>query len=83
MVFFCVCGALDVHRRWWVGKEERRSCRAEELAKVKINKSDVNLMASEFNVSTKDAEMQLRESGGDLRSALKLMLQQGLPTASS
>jgi NACalpha-BTF3-like transcription factor len=55
-------------------------CSAEELAKVKVAKEDVNLIGSEFNMNPKDAEMQLRESGGDLRTALKQLLHQDVPT---
>ena len=54
---------------WW--RRER------ELAKIKVEKADVDLMVSELLVSTSEATRRLREQimdGGDLKSALRSFL---------
>jgi NACalpha-BTF3-like transcription factor len=49
-------------------------CREKELAAVKINKEDVDVIATEFEVDKKAAERRLREHNGVLMDALKSFL---------
>ena len=45
-------------------------CRNRELAAVKVQKEDVDLIALEFEVDKKLAERRLREHGGNVKSTL-------------
>lgn len=54
-------------------KEAARQ-REKELAAVKINKEDVDVIALEFELDKKVAERRLREHKGDLKEALKSFL---------
>ena len=45
-------------------------CRNKELAAVKIQREDIDLVALEFEVDRKLAERRLREHGGDVKRAL-------------
>ncbi|XP_033725709.1 huntingtin-interacting protein K-like [Ylistrum balloti] len=47
-----------------------RQERERELAKVKINKEDVDIIVNEMEISAAQAERKLREFKGDLVSAL-------------
>lgn len=57
------------------------ACSAQELAKVAVDKADVKLIAHEFNLDTKAADAHLRASNGDLKTALRSLLDEGLPAA--
>lgn len=48
--------------------------RERELAAVKVNKEDIELIAAEFEMEPKAAERQLREFNGVLVDALKGLL---------
>ena len=48
--------------------------RKEALAKVQVNKSDVELIVNEFDISSEKADVCLRENGGDVVAALKSLL---------
>ena len=50
-------------------------CRDKELAAVKVQPGDVDLIAAEFEIDRKKAELRLRECGGDVRAALASFLQ--------
>ena len=47
-----------------------RVCRTKELAAVKVQREDVELVALEFEVDKKLAERRLREHAGDVKAAL-------------
>lgn len=46
-----------------------------------VDKADVKLIAHEFNLDTKAADAHLRASNGDLKTALRSLLDEGLPAA--
>ena len=48
--------------------------REKELAAVQINKDDIGVIAGEYEIGTKEAELRLRECGGDLAETLKSFL---------
>lgn len=50
--------------------------REQELAKVVVAAADVKVVQKEFEVSEEAAGQVLRENGGDLKRALRAMLQQ-------
>ena len=50
---------------------EAQRQREKELAAVKINAEDVEVIANEFALDKKVAERRLREMKGDLEAALK------------
>ena len=54
--------------------KEAQVQREKELAAVKINKEDVDVIANEFEMDKKAAERRLRENGGDLEKALQSLL---------
>eukprot|EP01026_Neomeris_dumetosa_P066509 TRINITY_DN6442_c0_g1_i6.p4 TRINITY_DN6442_c0_g1~~TRINITY_DN6442_c0_g1_i6.p4 ORF type:complete len:110 (-),score=29.34 TRINITY_DN6442_c0_g1_i6:220-549(-) len=56
-------------------KEAQRK-RQRELAAVKIKKADAELIAQEFELDIKTAELRLREAGGDARIAIKSLIDQ-------
>jgi len=49
----------------------RRVCRDKELAAVSIHEPDVAVLAEEFRLDEKDAELVLRENDGNLEKALR------------
>ena len=49
----------------------RRVCRDKELAAVRIHEPDVAVLAEEFRLDEKDAELVLRENDGNLEKALR------------
>jgi len=53
---------------------EAQRQREKELAAVKINMADVDVIVEEFGVDKKAAEIRLRENKGELESALKSYL---------
>ena len=53
---------------------EAQRQREKELAAVKINAEDVEVIANEFALDKKVAERRLREMKGDLEAALKSYL---------
>lgn len=50
---------------------DRRDTR---LAQVKVNQADVKVIATEFEVSVKQAELRLREHEGNVTAALESFL---------
>lgn len=54
--------------------KEAQMQREKELAAVKVNKEDIDVIASEFEMDKKAAERRLRENGGDLEKALHALL---------
>ena len=54
--------------------KEAQLAHEKELAAVKINKEDVDVIAIEFEMDKKMAERKLREHGGRLQDALKALL---------
>eukprot|EP01025_Chloroclados_australasicus_P014204 TRINITY_DN1664_c0_g2_i3.p1 TRINITY_DN1664_c0_g2~~TRINITY_DN1664_c0_g2_i3.p1 ORF type:complete len:324 (-),score=20.83 TRINITY_DN1664_c0_g2_i3:190-1161(-) len=63
-----------------VAEQERQRLRA--LAAVKVDKLSVQLVAQEFNISTKAADQHLRENDGDMKRTLRYLLNVGLPADS-
>mmetsp|Transcript_12102 Transcript_12102/g.34019 ORF Transcript_12102/g.34019 Transcript_12102/m.34019 type:complete len:105 (-) Transcript_12102:160-474(-) len=55
--------------------KEAQQKREKELAAVKVNKADIDVIAKEFEIDSKKAERRLRECGGDLAQSLKSLLQ--------
>lgn len=51
-------------------------CRERELAAVKVEASDVELIAAEFEIEKKAAERHLREAGGDVKATLTSLAMQ-------
>ena len=62
------------------GGRQAQRAREKELAAVKINAADVELLAAEAEWDKKKAERQLREHKGDVAAALRSLLQ---PTAAT
>eukprot|EP01023_Acetabularia_acetabulum_P057634 TRINITY_DN6722_c0_g1_i2.p5 TRINITY_DN6722_c0_g1~~TRINITY_DN6722_c0_g1_i2.p5 ORF type:complete len:110 (-),score=29.22 TRINITY_DN6722_c0_g1_i2:383-712(-) len=56
-------------------KEAQRK-RQRELAAVKIKKGDADIIAKEFEVDIKSAELKLREAAGDVRTAILTFINQ-------
>ncbi|GAX78789.1 hypothetical protein CEUSTIGMA_g6226.t1 [Chlamydomonas eustigma] len=54
--------------------KEAMQLREKELAAVKINKEEVDIITSEFEMDKKSAERRLREHGGNLHAALASLL---------
>lgn len=54
--------------------KEAQKKRDKELAAVKIDMADVEVIVCEFEVDKKLAERRLRECGGDLNQALRTFL---------
>ena len=54
--------------------KEAQLLREKELAAVKISKEDVEVIALELELDKKASERRLRECGGSLHEALKLVL---------
>jgi NACalpha-BTF3-like transcription factor len=50
------------------------ACRNQRLALVKVQQEDVQLIATEFELSSKVAEVRLRELDGNVVAALKSFL---------
>lgn len=50
--------------------------RERELAAVKVESGDVELIAAEFEIEKKAAERHLREAGGDVKAALRSLAMQ-------
>ena len=48
--------------------------REKQLRQVKVSAEDVALIAAEFEVDKKRAELRLREHGGDVKAALESFL---------
>uniref|UniRef100_A0A061RYT3 Nascent polypeptide-associated complex subunit alpha-like UBA domain-containing protein n=1 Tax=Tetraselmis sp. GSL018 TaxID=582737 RepID=A0A061RYT3_9CHLO len=48
--------------------------REKELAAVKIEKEDLEVIVKEFEIDSKTAERRLRECGGDLAASLNSLL---------
>lgn len=68
-------GSVDLNNLEAINQiEAQRSkvnqAKEEELAKVKIKKEDVELIADQFEIPKGQAELALRQSGGDLTKAL-------------
>ncbi|KAL3157748.1 hypothetical protein ABBQ32_012172 [Trebouxia sp. C0010 RCD-2024] len=53
---------------------EAQRLRDKQLAAVKVNKEDVNIIAAEFELDTKTADRRLREHSGNLVEALQSFL---------
>lgn len=45
-----------------------------ELAAVKVSESDIDIIASEFEIQKRQAERALRENKGDLQATIKEMI---------
>ncbi|EDV25723.1 uncharacterized protein TRIADDRAFT_23390, partial [Trichoplax adhaerens] len=58
-------------RQQELNKKARREL---ELAKVKVNKEDIELIANEMEISKAVAEKNLRENGGDVVKALSVLV---------
>ncbi|KAK2080094.1 hypothetical protein QBZ16_002490 [Prototheca wickerhamii] len=57
-------------------KQEATRQRERELAAVKVESGDVELIAAEFEIEKKAAERHLREAGGDVKAALRSLAMQ-------
>lgn len=60
--------------RLLAGEQERAkaaAAREKELAAVKLNPTDIDLVAAELELDKKAAERRLRENGGDVDAALR------------
>lgn len=55
-------------------REEARKAKERELAAVKINPADVDMIAAETEWDKKVAERKLREHGGDAAACLRAVL---------
>lgn len=53
---------------------EAQRQRERELAAVKVSKEDIDLIAEEYEIDRKKAELRLRECKGDLKAALHSFL---------
>jgi len=62
--------ALSDLRNAQESEKANEARRHNELMAVKINAEDVATIEGEFEIPKKDAEMKLRECGGDLKKAL-------------
>ncbi|KAI3436157.1 hypothetical protein D9Q98_002214 [Chlorella vulgaris] len=56
-------------------RNEAQRQRERELAAVKVQKQDVELIAQQFDLDKKKAERCLREAKGDVKAALTQLLQ--------
>ena len=66
--------AMDALVERQTAKAAADKARLAELAKVTIDKGDVDSLVREFELSPADAEMRLRENQGVLEDALKSYL---------
>ncbi|KAJ3173304.1 hypothetical protein HDU87_007677 [Geranomyces variabilis] len=55
-------------------QKDQKSARDKELAKVTIGKEDLELVASEFQITKAQAEVALRENKGDVRNTLRKLV---------
>eukprot|EP00887_Chlorella_sp_A99_P006470 scaffold3.g6470.t1 len=55
--------------------QEARRARERELAAVKVQQADVDLICREFELDKRRAETKLRECGGDVKAALTALLE--------
>lgn len=55
-------------------EREEKMAREKELAKVKVNDSDVELIVREFEIHRREAERKIKENGGDLKKTIVTLL---------
>ena len=54
---------------------EAQKQKDKELAAVKVNQEDIDVIATEFELDRKTAERRLREAKGDVKMALETLIE--------
>jgi NACalpha-BTF3-like transcription factor len=69
-----VAGAMKTFAAQQLAEKQAQMKKEKELAAVKVSESDIDIIASEFEIQKRQAERALRENKGDLQATIKEMI---------